>query len=152
MTTPIIFNEQLDIPPKETKYISSKLKKYKYFNLNPAPTPVRMQIYVNMTSRTLPTSDIDLDLTTLPAPEAGDFVELLLLCLLKRLKALFCEAEIAIMITAGLFDVTVSVDVGEIILTYTQNFRSKKYQLGFHFCRNCLFGISSNIFTIQKFT
>ena len=35
--------------------------------------------YARMNSRTLPTCDISLDWSTLPTPEVGDFVELLLL-------------------------------------------------------------------------
>ena len=36
-------------------------------------------IYMHMTLCTLPTHDISLDLLMLPAPKAGDFVEILLL-------------------------------------------------------------------------
>jgi len=37
-------------------------------------------IYAHTTSRILPTGDISIGSLTLPAPEAGDFVELILLC------------------------------------------------------------------------
>jgi hypothetical protein len=116
----------------------SRQIKNKYFNLNPAPTHVRMQIDANMSSLTLPTSDIDLDLLTLPVPEAGDFVEFLLLYPLLLVKTLFCKAEITVMMTVGLFDVTVSVDVGEIVQICAHNYRSKTYQISFEYCRNCL--------------
>ena len=46
-----------------------------------APPPIWLHklIYAHTTSRTLPTCDINLDSLTLPVPEAGDFVELIVL-------------------------------------------------------------------------
>jgi len=44
-------------------------------------------IYAHTTSRTLPTGDISKGSLTVPAPEAGDFVELILLC---KLVAVHC--------------------------------------------------------------
>jgi hypothetical protein len=46
--------------------------------LAPPPSDCRdTLIYAHTASRTLPTCDISLDTLTLPAPEAGDFVELI---------------------------------------------------------------------------
>ena len=42
-------------------------------------------ILAHTTSRTLQTCDISLDSLTIPAPEAGDFLELILLCILRIL-------------------------------------------------------------------
>jgi len=52
-------------------YVNSRIR---------VPPAVRLQIYAHTTSCILPTCDINLGLLTFNAPEAGDFVDLFLLC------------------------------------------------------------------------
>jgi len=47
-----------------------------YWHLHRSDCSITL-IYAHTTSRTLPTCDINLGSLTLPAPKAGDFVELL---------------------------------------------------------------------------
>jgi hypothetical protein len=56
-----------------------------------APPPLRLpKHYAHTTSRTLPTCDVSLGLLNLPAPESGDFVELIWVFFTDRLAKARC--------------------------------------------------------------